>query len=147
MTIAEVVWIGVCTVKGEGVTVDALRYNRDAELLIKSIVNENYEEAAKYLAFSGEKDKETAREQWINNMYNLDIKVIEEEHSPLKADNGRVETIVLMTLEDDYYIHFTIGVQNGGFGIRNIWASYKGAALDDECIEKISSAMKCWDAG
>ena len=141
------IWIGFCTLNGEGLTADALKYNKKADELIESIADGNYEKASEYLAFSGETDKEQAKSQWINRMHGLGINVINEEHSRLKADDGRVETWVYLYLEDDYYIRFTIGVQDGGFGIRNVWAAYKGAALDDECIKTVSTAITSWNAG
>jgi len=140
-------WVGFCTLNGEGLTADALKYNKKANELISSIASGNYEKASEYLAFSGEENKEQARAQWVKRMHSLDINVKKEEHSRLKADDGRVETWVYLYLEDNYYIQFTVGVQDGGFGIRNVWASYKDAALEDECIKTISSAMTSWNAG
>jgi len=144
---AAMIWVGFCTLNGEGFTADALKYNKKSDELIESIADGNYEKAAEYLAFSGETDKEQAKSKWINRMHSLGINVTDEEHSRLKANDGRVETWVYLYLEDDYYIQFTVGVQDGGFGIRNVWAAYKGAALDDECIKTGSTAMTSWNAG
>ena len=145
-TAAISVWILWSTVQGEGLTLDAVKYNGKANVLISSIVTKDYEKAAKYLVFSGTEDKDAARRRWIEQMKSLEYEAVSEEHSRLMADDGFVSTDVVMNLKDDGSIAFGVAVQENGLGINYVYYHYKGALVDDK-TEIFQSAMTSWNPG
>lgn len=108
------------TVSGDGITIDAIRYNGEKAKLVSALENEDYEKTAGYMSFYGCEDTRQARSDWAEAMENSGIAFEKIKRRNLYTDDGITLCRADATLQDGTEISFGIVVQDGGLSISTV---------------------------
>ncbi|MBE6887865.1 MAG: hypothetical protein E7484_05550 [Ruminococcaceae bacterium] len=135
-------FVACFTLWGEGYTVDALLYRNKAYKLIQAIENEDYKTASQYLSFYGIDDVTAAREQWAENMEELDADIFSANYKALSADDGIVKTNVQAYFYGGQELCFDVIVQGKGLAISSVYVTG-----DNELTELYQGVMTTYNPG
>lgn len=110
-----------CTLSGEGLTLDALLYQDEANEFLQALSLSNYAEASQYLSCYGADDASLERAEWTLRMEESKLEFSNMQYSPLWGDDGLAMTRVTAVLSTGEHIEFRLMVQGNGLSISSIY--------------------------
>lgn len=135
-------FIGWCTLSGEGLTLDALLYRNEANAFLHYLSDSDYEQASEYLSFYGCEDVVQERVNWIKDMEELDLNFSEMRWTPLYAEDGLVYRYVTVILESGETLEFRLLVQGKGLSLYSIYVHN-----NEKLTERIQKMMTSHNPG
>ena len=87
-----------CTLSGEGLKLDALLYQDEANEFLQALSLSDYAEASRYLSCYGADDVSLERAEWTLRMEESNLEFSKMQYSPLWGDDGLAMTRVTAQL-------------------------------------------------
>lgn len=118
--VVAVIFVSVSTLSGEGITVESIAYRNKAEKFVTALVNKDFDTASQYLSFHGREDAPHYRQEWVQQMENIDFDILSQNHRGLITDDGLTKTTVEAYFADGRELTFDIIVQGSGLAISSV---------------------------
>ncbi|MBE6107520.1 MAG: hypothetical protein E7192_02640 [Erysipelotrichaceae bacterium] len=124
-------FVGWCTLSGEGLSLDALMYRSQANAFLNDLSLSDYASASQYLSCYGSENVQFEQSLWAEKMEDLGIEFVSMNYSPLYADDGIAQTWVTAVLATGDHLEFRVMVQGDGLSVSSIYL------YDNEVFEKV----------
>lgn len=124
-------FVGWCTLSGEGLSLDALMYRRQANEFLNALSLSDFASASQYLSCYGSENVPYERSLWTEKMEELGLEFASMNYSSLSADDGIAQTWVRAVLATGDHLEFRVMVQGDGLSVSSIYL------YDNEMFEKV----------
>ncbi|MBP3398493.1 MAG: zf-HC2 domain-containing protein [Erysipelotrichaceae bacterium] len=115
------VFVTGCTLSGEGLTLDALLYQDEANEFLQALSLSDYAEASQYLSCFGADDVSLERAEWTLRMEESNLEFSNMQYSPLWGVDGLAMTRVTAVLSTGELIEFRLMVQGNGLSVSSVY--------------------------
>ncbi len=124
-------FVGWCTLSGEGLSLDALMYRSQANAFLNDLSMSDYASASQYLSCYGFENVQVEQSLWAERMEELGIEFASMSYSSLSADDGIAQTWVRAVLTTGEHLEFRVMVQGDGLSVSSVYL------YDNEVFEKV----------